>query len=487
MNRISRRSVLGAACAASVGSAVPGLYGVGRAEAVPDPLTTDIESHRALVAAARAGSPDLGPLIAALCPRLASLPARREPLAKVAGSASGAIGWGNPSNNDAAVVWGEHCVFLTAHPRPVTIRIDEGSARPMKAVTGTPYWYRVERIRLGATHNFSFYDGERELDCYTVAGYTPASYPRLDVPRGTMSEQRTITSALYGGAQSDYWLYVNPGVDGVRGAPLMLWLDGGMHVGNRDWRGLRMQVVTDNLVHDGRIPPMVHVLINPGRGGPPQPKQYPDEDPGSAMRSLQYDTVSDLFARHIAEEVLPQVGREVKLRPDGYSHAVAGQSSGGTACFKLGWYRPDLFSRVMPSIAGFTALGLQPEDGPTGGFLFPYLVRREPRRNLRVWLSESMNGIDVAEDGRRDMYLAGSWPLANIAMAQALKTRGYDFHFRYGQGYHNMAQQGLDLPEALAWLWRGYDPDRTAQAFEQDPAERAAPLYRVGIVNRPAW
>jgi enterochelin esterase-like enzyme len=326
-----------------------------------------------------------------------------------------------------------------------------------------------------------------ELDSYSVAGYLPDSYPIAGAARGTMSDKGSIRSALYGGAVSDYWLYCNAGLDTGRGAPLMVWLDGGSHVGNRDWRGLRMQTVTDNLVHLGRIPPMVHLLINPGHDGPPQPQQYAGEDAGAAMRSLQYDTVSDLFARHIAEEVLPEVGARMKLRADGYSHAVAGQSSGGTACFKLGWFRPGLFSRVMPSIAGFTALGVQPADGPAGGFTLPYLVRREERRNLRVWLSESSNGIDVAQDGRRDMYLSGSWPLANIAMAQALKTRGYDFHFRFGTGYHNMAQQGLDLPEALTWLWRGYDPARTSQTFEQDTAERARPLYRVGIVNRSAW
>jgi hypothetical protein len=26
----------------------------------------------------------------------------------------------------------------------------------------------------------------------------------------------------------------------------------------------------------------------------------------------------------------------------------------------------------------------------------------------------------------------GSWPLKNIQLANALKTRGYDFHFRFG-------------------------------------------------------
>lgn len=485
MRRMTRRTVLESVGAVGLTGLTRG-FAWGQASAPVAPGMADIESHRLLVQAARKDPATLGMWIDRLCPGLKSLPERREPLSAVAGTAPGAIGWGNPSNNDAAIVWGDECVFLTASVVPVTIGIDDRAPIAMRPVPGTRYWYLARRIKLNATHNFTFFAGDQALDLYTVAGYTPDSYPLAGLRRGTMSEKRTITSTLYGGAKSDYWLYVNPGVDTERGVPLMVWLDGGSHVGDKDWRGLRMQVVTDNLVQQGRIPPMVHLLINPGHDGPAQPSQFPDQDGNAQMRSLQYDTVSDLFARHMTEEVLPEVGKRVRLRSDGYSHAVAGQSSGGTACFKLGWYRPDLFSRLMPSIAGFTALGLQPESGVTGGFLFPYWVRREPRKNLRVWLSESRNGIDVAEDGRRDMYIAGSWPLANLAMAQALKTRLYDFHFRFGEGYHNMAQQGLDLPEALTWLWRGYDPARTAETFEQEASERAQPLYRVGITNRSA-
>ena len=84
-------------------------------------------------------------------------------------------------------------------------------------------------------------------------------------------------------------------------------------------------------------------------------------------------------------------------------------------------------------------------------------------------------------------HLAGSWPLANLQMAQALKTSLYDFHFRFGTAAHNSAQWALDLPESLVWLWRDYDPNKTSQEFEQEEAERVKPLYRIGVVNRDAW
>ena len=113
-----------------------------------------------------------------------------------------------------------------------------------------------------------------------------------------------------------------------------------------------------------------------------------------------------------------------------------------------------------------------------GGYIVSNKVRREPRKNLRVWLSD---GADDQETN------AGSWPLNNILLANGLKLKGYDFHFRFGEGMHAIAQGALDLPESLTWLWRDYDSGRSEQTYEMDEAERAKPPYRVKIVNRDAW
>ena len=110
-----------------------------------------------------------------------------------------------------------------------------------------------------------------------------------------------------------------------------------------------------------------------------------------------------------------------------------------------------------------------------GGNIFPFAVRKEPKRNIRVWL----------QDGSEDMEnRQGSWPLQNIQMANALKIRDYDFHFVFGNGTHNHAQGESELPEEMQWLWRDYDPAKTEQTFEMEPAEKAKPVFRVKIYNR---
>jgi enterochelin esterase family protein len=264
----------------------------------------------------------------------------------------------------------------------------------------------------------------------------------------------------------------------------MVWHDGSVCLTPFDEMLLRMQVVTDNLVDAGSIPPMAHVLVSPSTSGETLPLRFDGEEQSNAMRSLQYDTPSDRYGRHLLSEVLHDAGTVLKLRGDGYSRGTAGASSGGICAFTLGWFYPDQFTRVHSTIGSFTGLQWDPDRGLDGGFILPNLVRRDAKRNIRVWMSEGSNDIEVDEGGRRDLFVAGSWPLNNIQLANALKLAGYDFHFRFGEGHHTLAQAALDLPESLAWLWRDYDPDRTEQTFTQEESERQKPLFRVKIANR---
>jgi enterochelin esterase-like enzyme len=188
--------------------------------------------------------------------------------------------------------------------------------------------------------------------------------------------------------------------------------------------------------------------------------------------------VSERYGKYLLEEVLPDVEKTYKLRSDAYSRAIAGASSGAICAFNAAWYFPGQFSRVLSHIGSYTALQWHPERHLDGGYIVSQKVRREARKNLRVWLS------DGTDDGES---VAGSWPLGNIMLANALKLKGYDFHFRFGDGMHSIAQGALDLPESLAWLWRDYDASRSAQQYEMEDPEKAKPLFRVKIANRDAW
>jgi enterochelin esterase family protein len=363
-------------------------------------------------------------------------------------------------------IWGQDYLFAADSPTPVSISLDNQPAVPMARIEGSTLWMLLTKMRTGVTHSFQYYSAGKPLGARGDAiGYNPDSYARPGVPRGKVSEKQTIVSKIFDGMKSDYWVYASPGVDPAVPAALMVWQDGQGLIG--DYSRSRLFTVTENLVAQKLLPPVVHVMISPG--------QSPD---GRAMRSIEYDTVSDRYPRFLMEEVLPEVEKTYKLRPDGYSRAIGGESSGGICAFNAAWLMPDKFSRVHSAVGSFTSIQWHPQDKVEGGNVYPFKVRKEPKRNIRIWMSD---GADDLENNH------GSWPMQNIQMANSLKLMEYDFHFRFGTAAHGGAQAGLDLPESLAWLWRDYDPAKTSQEFHIEPSEKEKPLFRVTISNRDAW
>jgi enterochelin esterase family protein len=172
------------------------------------------------------------------------------------------------------------------------------------------------------------------------------------------------------------------------------------------------------------------------------------------------------------------VEKTYKLRPDGYSRAIGGESSGAICSLNVAWYFTGKFSRVHSTIGSYTSIQWHPEEHLDGGYIYPFRIRKEQKRNIRIWQSDGMEDIENQ---------FGSWPAQAVQLANSLKMKGYDYHFRFGEAAHNSAQAALDLPESLAWLWRDYDPAKTEQVYEQDPAEKDKPLYRFRIANRDAW
>ena len=363
-------------------------------------------------------------------------------------------------------VWGQDYLFVSDSPAAVSISLDNQPAVPMAQVEGSTLWMLLTKMRTGVTHSFQYFSAGKPLGARGDAvGYNPDSYARPGVPHGKVSEKQTIVSKIYDGMKSDYWVYASPGVDPAVPSALMVWQDGQGLIG--DYSRSRLFTVTENLVAQKLLPPIVHVMISPG--------QSPD---GRAMRSIEYDTVSDRYPRFLMEEVLPEVEKTYKLRPDGYSRAIGGESSGGICAFNVAWLIPDKFSRVHSAVGSFTSIQWHPQDKVEGGNVYPFKVRKEPKRNIRIWMSD---GADDLENNH------GSWPMQNIQMANSLKLMEYDFHFRFGTAAHGGAQAALDLPESLTWLWRDYDPGKTSQEFHIEPAEKEKPLFRVTISNRDPW
>lgn len=392
----------------------------------------------------------------------------------------------------AGTAWAGHgsdfffAVELT--PKPL-LSIDNAPGPEMQHLNGTDLWYASAQIsQLGKLHSFHYVvngvDFGGRLD---LPAFGPLSYLQPGVPSGRLSQPIVHTSKIYDGMKSEYWIYLPSQYDAKTPAALMVFQDGSGYT-NRDGNNPALNVI-DNLIAQKKIPVIICVFINPGdiTDSPGTPtyqfvKTYSEKwhrTLKDSMRSTLYDTVSDRYARFLRDEILAEVEAKYNIRKDAYSRAITGLSSGGICAFNAAWQMPEQFSRVLSWIGSFTSIQWKEDSANRdGGQDYPDKVLREPKRNIRVWLQDNYHDME------NEKY--GSWPLANIRLANALKLKGYDFHLSFGPGTHNSGHGAAEFPTEMVWLWRDYDPSKTEQSYDMEASEKPKPPFRVSIVNREA-
>jgi enterochelin esterase family protein len=225
-----------------------------------------------------------------------------------------------------------------------------------------------------------------------------------------------------------------------------------------------VKLALDNLTQDStpatrRLPPFIAISVANGGG-----------DSKGSERGLEYDTMSDRFARFVDTEVLPAVLANsaikaaypnLKLTTDPDGRGSVGCSSGGAAALTMGWFRPDLFHRIVTYSGTF--VDQQDDDAPEEK-MYPLgaweyhsgtsLIANSPVKPLRIFVNanDMDNGATAAESGHHN------WLLANQRTAAALKAKNYHYRFVLGQGATHCDGKVRDatLADTLVWVWRGY-------------------------------
>jgi enterochelin esterase family protein len=271
---------------------------------------------------------------------------------------------------------------------------------------------------------------QRASDQLEVYQTPPDNLERSDVPKGKLTQKDPWKSKIFDGTTRDWWVYVPAQYKDDEPACVMVFQDG---AGYKDF----VPTVFDNLIAKKDMPVTVAVFINPGKF-----------DDNKSNRSFEYDTLSDQYARFLLDEILPEVEKTAKLRQDGDGRAIAGISSGGICAWTVAWQRPDEFRKVLSWVGSFTNIASGP-SGIAGGHNYEAMIRKGPRKPIRVFLQDGANDLDNAN---------GNWPLANQQMAKALAFAGYDYAFIFGQGFHSNKHGRALLPDSLRWLWREDKP-----------------------------
>ena len=179
-------------------------------------------------------------------------------------------------------------------------------------------------------------------------------------------------------------------------------------------------------------------------------------DAQGSQRGLEYDTMSGLYAEFVESEVLPLVERQYKVRitKDPDARATMGCSSGGSAAMAMGWYRPDLYHRVL-TYSGTYVNQQYPYNPETPGGAWEFhrtLIPKSPVKPLRIWMHVSDRDNFSESDGMHD------WVLANQNMARELAARGYKYQFVFARnaGHCDRTVKAQTLPNALEFVWKGY-------------------------------
>lgn len=194
-------------------------------------------------------------------------------------------------------------------------------------------------------------------------------------------------------------------------------------------------------------------------------------DAQGSERGLEYDTLSDRYARFIDAEVLPAVEAHAALRADypdftftsdPSGRATFGCSSGGAAAFSMAWFRPDLFGRV---VAYSTTLVDQQNHAAPEAEAYPHgawdyhseleLIANSERKPIRVFLNVNEDDLRAA-DPEETLH---NWVMANQRTAAALAAKSYHYRFVFGlgAGHCDSRVQQASLVDALVWVWRGYE------------------------------
>lgn len=267
----------------------------------------------------------------------------------------------------------------------------------------------------------------------------PDSLPQEGVPQGTVTQHTWLESQVFPGTKRRYSVYVPAQYDGSTPAALMVFQDGHTFEGKQG--DFRLPVVFDNLIAKGDMPVTIAVMIDPGHKG-----DLPDKRgwrPRPANRSVEYDSVSDDYAKFLLDEILPEIAKQYRITENPELRAICGNSSGGICAFGVAWFRPDSFRKVLSHIGSFVDI--------RGGHSFPPMIRKNQRKPLRVFLQDGENDLDNQ---------FGNWPLANQQMAKALAFKEYDYRFVYGTEAHNGKHGGAIFPDSLRWLWRGWKDEQ---------------------------
>jgi enterochelin esterase-like enzyme len=233
--------------------------------------------------------------------------------------------------------------------------------------------------------------------------------PHNGIPRGEVSVHTMRSANLRNWRR--VWVYTPAGYEDLADLPVLVLLDGEM------WQPeLGISNLLDNLIADGRLPPLVALL------------------PDSLDSDVRWDelTCDSRFTNYLLRELLPWAARRWPLTNDPARTVLAGQGLGGLTAAHAALRSPTRFGNALVQSGSFWW-----PAGPGAEWLTGR-VERSSRRPVRFRISAGLQEWVLLPASRR--------------LRDALRARGYDVDYRELNAGHDYLPWRDELAAGLVHL-----------------------------------
>jgi enterochelin esterase-like enzyme len=253
----------------------------------------------------------------------------------------------------------------------------------------------------------------------------PSITSRTDVPHGKVEMIRLRSDILDN--ERRVYLYTPPGYTPDSEAyGLLLVFDGPAYIS----AGLvPTPTILDNLIADGKIPPLVAVL--------------PDSlDQKTRSRELP---CYEPFVEYLKQELLPWVRARYHVTNDPKRTIVAGSSYGGLGAAFVAFKVPEIFGNVLSQSGAFRWNPRVRDEGVHDPNDEAWLIRQfvaSPQLPLRLYLEVGLLERSAVDD----------MVLMNRRMRDVLESKGYEVAYSEYNGGHDYICWRGSLADGLIWL-----------------------------------
>lgn len=193
--------------------------------------------------------------------------------------------------------------------------------------------------------------------------------------------------------------------------PLVLIFDGDMYNG-----AISAPTILDNLISNGKIPPVIAVLID-----------NPQRDIELPCNSLYVDFLTN--------ELLPDLREKYSVTTDPERIVVGGSSYGGLAATYAGFKRPDIFGNILSQSGSFW---WKPKEEYEGYWLVDQF-EKEQKHPLKIYMDVGIYEIEIMTQSNREMH-------------NLLKAKGYNLQYVEFSGGHDYLCWRGTLSNGLIFL-----------------------------------